>query len=65
MKKLHILASCKTRAIFLPEQIIPSPEYPVLHTHSKDPTELLQLAWTSQLCAFVLHSSISMSERQC
>ena len=42
---------------------MPSPEYPVLHTHSKDPIELEQVAWASQLCVFVLHSSISMSDR--
>ena len=32
-----------------PLHVLPSPEYPALHAHAYDPTELLHAALTSQL----------------
>ena len=43
-------------------QLLPSPEYPGLQVQLWDPSVLLQKALMSQLCLFVVHSSISMKE---
>ena len=52
MKKTEVLFSS-------PVQSTPSPEYPGLQVHTKDPLVFLQLAFESQLCFPASHSFIS------
>ena len=47
------------KTIYIPLQVLPSPEYPALHLQVYDPRMLLQTALTSQLWELVEHSSIS------
>ena len=49
----------KTEVLFSPVQLTPSPEYPGLQVHTKDPLVFWQLAFTAQLCFPTLHSFIS------
>ena len=42
-----------------PEQVTPVPSNPVLHVQVKDPSVFLHVALAWQLCAVVLHSSMS------
>ena len=50
---------------WLPEQLRPSPKYPSLQTHSKDPAVFVQVPFTWQSCLSSLHSSASVgSERE-
>ncbi|KAJ8307561.1 hypothetical protein KUTeg_015645 [Tegillarca granosa] len=45
--------------LYLPVQVTPFPEYPILHVHLNDPGMLVQSASLLQLCVFVVHSLIS------
>ena len=45
--------------IALPEQCMPSPEYPCRQEQLKEPNVLLQWAFTSQVCVPLSHSSTS------
>ena len=47
-----------------PTQVVPFPLYPAMHVQWKDPTVLLQTANGSQLCTFVVHSSISKRNKK-
>ena len=46
-----------------PTQVVPSPSYPDIHVQWKHPTVFLQTANGSQLCTFVVHSSISKRKK--
>ena len=45
--------------MFLPEQEVPFPVYPVLQAHVKDPSVFVQAALASQLWVLREHSSLS------
>ena len=47
-----------------PTQVVPSPSYPDIHVQWKHPTVFLQTANGSQLCTFVVHSSISKRKKK-
>ena len=53
----------KTEVLFSPVQLTPSPEYPGLQVHTKDPLVFLQLAFAWQLCFPASHSFISAKEK--
>ena len=53
----------KTEVLFSPVQLTPSPEYPGLQVHAKDPLVFLQLAFARQLCFPVSHSFISAKKK--
>ena len=54
---------------FLPSQLTPSPEYPVLQVHVKERLVLVQYASSWQLCSPALHSStnqqVKVSYKNC
>ena len=52
------IAGIEGNLLKLPEQVCPSPVYPVWHVHTCDPMVLVQLAFTWQE-RFLAHSSIS------
>ena len=54
----------KTEVLFSPVQLTPSPEYPGLQVHTKDPLVFLQLAFAWQLCFPASHSFISEKRSQ-
>ena len=53
----------KTEVLFSPVQLTPSPEYPGLQVHTKDPLVLLQTALSSQFCFPVWHSFSSAIQK--
>ena len=53
-----------TRKHLSPTQVVPFPLYPAMHAQWKYPTVLLQTADGSQLCTFVVHSSISKRNKK-
>ena len=53
----------KTEVLFSPVQLTPSPEYPGLQVHTKDPLVFLQLAFAWQLCFPASHSFISAKKK--
>ena len=53
----------KTEVLFSPVQLTPSPEYPGLQVHTKDPLLFLQIAFALQLCFPASHSFISAKKK--
>ena len=53
----------ETEVLFSPVQLSPSAEYPGLQMHTKDPSVLLQTAFSSQLCFPVSHSFSSAIQK--
>ncbi len=49
--------------MFLPEQEVPFPVYPVLQVHVNDPAVFVQAALLSQLWVFREHSSLSKEKK--
>lgn len=59
----HIYVDQSYFDLILPLHDIPSPEYPVLHEHTKLPSVSRQSAFMSHTLEPVLHSSISNEEK--
>ena len=53
----------KTEVLFSPVQLTPSPEYPGLQVHSKNPLVFLQIALAWQLCFPASHSFSSAIQK--
>ena len=60
---MQVIIQDNKEKVFLPEQVNPSPEKPVLQAQINEPMVLIQLALTSQTGTEALHSSASKKER--
>jgi len=54
------LFDCKIKGKFIPLQVIPSPEYPELHSQLNPPIVFVQFALTLHPPLFIKHSLISI-----
>ena len=59
LNRVLVVNIIKDQNMFLPEQEVPFPVYPVLQAHVNDPAVFVQAALLSQLWVFREHSSLS------